>query len=388
MKKISIFGSTGSIGSSAISIIEQFPEKFQIVGLSARSQLEKLRIQAETFRVPYLVVENEESRHWLLRHLNYRPEILVGDEGLILLSQLEDLEILIVGITGIKGLIPAYYGLLAGKRVALANKESLVCAGDLINQAIKAGCGELIPVDSEHSSLFQLFCCEKRSYIRKLILTASGGPFWQWPKEAFENITPEMALKHPTWRMGPKITIDSATLMNKGFEVIEAHQLFGFPPEAIEVLIHPQSVVHALVETVDGALFAHLSLTDMRLPIAYALSYPERWNLPLRPLNLSEISGLSFHPVDFEKFPCLRLAYDALNAGFPYPLILEASDEVLVEAFLEGKIGFTEIPLFLEKTLNEFKFTEGNCKTVEEVLTLHSKVKDFTLNLLKMRQSR
>lgn len=385
MKRIIIFGSTGSIGSSALSIIKQFPDKYQIIGLTARSQLEKLKVQAETFRVPYLVVENEEGRKWLQANLNYKPEIFVGDEGLRILSQLDEVEVLIVGITGIKGLIPAYYGLLAGKRVALANKESLVCAGNLVNQALLSGRGELIPVDSEHSSLFQLFCCERRSYIRKIILTASGGPFWQWPLEAFEKITPEMALKHPTWQMGPRITIDSATLMNKGFEVIEANQLFGFPAERIEVLIHPQSVVHSLIETVDGSLFAHLSLADMRLPIAYALSYPERLNLPLKTLNLAEISGLSFHPVDFSKFPCLKLAYEALKAGFPYPLILESADEVLVEAFLEGKIKFTEIPLFLEKTLNEFKFTRAWKETVEEILTLHSEVKAFTEEMIYKR---
>lgn len=385
MKRIIIFGSTGSIGSSALSIIKQFPDKYQIIGLTARSQLEKLKVQAETFRVPYLVVENEEGRKWLQANLNYKPEIFVGDEGLRGLSQLDEVEVLIVGITGIKGLIPAYYGLLAGKRVALANKESLVCAGNLVNQALLSGRGELIPVDSEHSSLFQLFCCERRSYIRKIILTASGGPFWQWPLEAFEKITPEMALKHPTWQMGPRITIDSATLMNKGFEVIEANQLFGFPAERIEVLIHPQSVVHSLIETVDGSLFAHLSLADMRLPIAYALSYPERLNLPLKTLNLAEISGLSFHPVDFSKFPCLKLAYEALKAGFPYPLILESADEVLVEAFLEGKIKFTEIPLFLEKTLNEFKFTKAWKETVEEILALHSEVKAFTEGMIYKR---
>lgn len=385
MKRIIIFGSTGSIGSSALSIVDQFPDKYQIIGLTARSQLEKLKVQAETFRVPYLVVESEEGRKWLQANLNYKPEIFVGDEGLRVLSQLDEVEVLIVGITGIKGLIPAYYGLLAGKRVALANKESLVCAGNLVNQALLSGGGELIPVDSEHSSLFQLFCCEKRSYIRKIILTASGGPFWQWPLEAFEKITPEMALRHPTWKMGPRITIDSATLMNKGFEVIEANQLFGFSAETIEVLIHPQSVVHSLIETVDGSLFAHLSLADMRLPIAYALSYPERLNLPLKTLNLAEISGLSFHPVDISKFPCLKLAYEALKAGFPYPLILESADEVLVEAFLERKIKFTEIPLLLEKTLNEFKFTKAWKETVEEILTLHSEVKAFTEGMIHKR---
>lgn len=386
MKGVSIFGSTGSIGTSALSIIEQFSEKFQVIGLTAKSQLEKLKTQAETFKVPYLVVENEESRRWLREKLNYCPEILIGDEGLIALSQLKEVEVVVVGITGIKGLIPAYYGLLAGKRVALANKESLVCAGNLIKQAIRNGNGELIPVDSEHSALFQLFCCEKRSHVRKLILTASGGPFWQWPQDAFEKITPEMALKHPTWKMGPKITVDSATLMNKGFEVIEANQLFDYPPEAIEVLIHPQSIVHALIETTDGAIFAHLSITDMRLPIAFALSYPERWNLPLKTLNLAEITKLSFYPVDLKKFPCLRLAYETLYSGFPYPLILEAADEVIVDAFLKGLIKFTEIPHFLEKTLNEFKFTEATAFTVEEILSLHDRVKEFTKNLLSAKK--
>lgn len=383
MKNLLIFGSTGSIGSSTLKLLEAFRHKYRILGLSARRQLEKLRHQAESFKVPYLVVEDEESATSLKKHLSYKAEILVGDEGLKSLASLPEADTLVVGITGIKGLIPTYYGLKAGKRVALANKESLVCAGDLLKKLAQASKGELLPVDSEHSSLFQLLGCDRRSHIRKLILTASGGPFWHWPLEDFERITPELALKHPTWQMGKRITINSATLMNKGFEVIEAHQLFDFPLSAIEVLIHPQSIVHGLLEMKDGTLLAHMGRADMQIAIAYALSYPERWELPLEPLKLSQIGTLTFHEVDLQKFPCLKLAYEASYQGFPYPLILEAADEVLVSAFLEGKISFLEIPRFLEKTLNEFKFTIRPALDLEDYLALHREAKDFTERLLK-----
>lgn len=386
MKNIVIIGSTGSIGTSAIEVVKEFPDKFRIIGLSAKTQIEKLRVQGETFRVPFLAVETEESAAWLRSQLSYPAEILVGDEGLTRLAQLEEADVVLIGIAGIKGLIPAYYALRAGKRVALANKESIVSAGELLKEIAREHGGEIIPVDSEHSALFQLLRCEEKKYVKRLILTASGGPFLTWDPKDFDKITPDLALKHPTWQMGPRITIDSATLINKGLEIIEAKILFDFPLEAIEVVIHPQSVVHSLVELKDGTILAHLSLPDMRLPISYALNYPERNILSFSTLDLTAIGSLNFQKVDWEKFPGLRLAYDVARLGPPYPLIFEASDEALVEAFLERKISFREISYYIEKTLNEFKFFTKPEKDLNSYLTLHQEVKTFTKQLIERKK--
>lgn len=382
MKNVVILGSTGSIGSSAIEVLKEFPERFNLIGLSARTQLHKLREQAETFKVPFLVVEDYDSLKWLSENLSYKPEILVGDHGLRELASYEAVDIVLVAISGIKALIPTYYALKSGKRVALANKECIISAGNLLRKTALEGGGELLPVDSEHSALFQLLKCEKRAFVKKLILTASGGPFFKWKKEDFHKITPEIALKHPTWQMGAKITIDSATLMNKGFEVLEAMELFDFKPSEIEILIHPQSIVHSLIELLDGSLIAHLSQPDMKISIAYALSYPERLSLPMKSLSLSQIQSITFYEVDRDKFPCLPLAYEVASMGNPYPLILEAADEEVVLAFLNRKISFVQIPYFLEKTLNEFKFSKKQEYHLEDYLQLHQEVVEFTKNLI------
>jgi 1-deoxy-D-xylulose-5-phosphate reductoisomerase len=383
MKNLVIFGSTGSIGRSAIEVVSQFPEKFRIIGLSAKKNVTLLKEQAEAFKVPYLILEDKEQAEKLKQSLSYEAYVLSGDEGLKWLSELEEADLILVGISGLKALIPTYYALKKGKRVALANKECIIAAGSLLKEIAKAFKGEIIPVDSEHSALFQLLKCEKKSYIKKLIITASGGPFFKWDQKDFDKITPELALKHPTWQMGAKITIDSATLMNKGFEVLEAVELFDFPPQRIEVLVHPQSIVHSLIEMVDGSLFAHLSRPDMKIAIAYALSYPERWPLPYSPLNLKEVRELTFYEVDFEKFPCLRLAYEVASQGAPYPLILEAADEVVVEAFLKKRITFKEIPYFLEKILNEFRFTFKPEESLEDYLYLYQQVISFSEEILE-----
>ncbi|MGC9017034.1 MAG: 1-deoxy-D-xylulose-5-phosphate reductoisomerase [Caldimicrobium sp.] len=383
MQNLVIFGSTGSIGRSAIEVVSQFPEKFRIIGLSAKKNVTLLKEQAEAFKVPYLILEDKEQAEKLKQSLSYEAYVLSGDEGLKWLSELEEADLILVGISGLKALIPTYYALKKGKRVALANKECIIAAGSLLKEIAKAFKGEIIPVDSEHSALFQLLKCEKKSYIKKLIITASGGPFFKWDQKDFDKITPELALKHPTWQMGAKITIDSATLMNKGFEVLEAVELFDFPPQRIEVLVHPQSIVHSLIEMVDGSLFAHLSRPDMKIAIAYALSYPERWPLPYSPLNLKEVRELTFYEVDFEKFPCLRLAYEVASQGAPYPLILEAADEVVVEAFLKKRITFKEIPYFLEKILNEFRFTFKPEESLEDYLYLYQQVISFSEEILE-----
>ncbi|MCS7150644.1 MAG: 1-deoxy-D-xylulose-5-phosphate reductoisomerase [Caldimicrobium sp.] len=387
MKNVVILGSTGSIGTSAIEVIKEFPHRFRILGLSAKTNLEKLKLQAETFKVPYLAIEKEEVAKALQSSLSYPAEVYVGDRGLAELAQLDEADIVLISVSGIKGLIPAYYALKSGKRVALANKECLVAAGDLLKNLIREHGGDILPVDSEHSALFQLLKCDERKFVKRIILTASGGPFLNWDIKNYDRITPEMALKHPTWQMGPRITIDSATLMNKGLEVIEAQQLFDFPLEAIEVIVHPQSIIHSLVELKDGSMLAHLSQPDMRLAISYALNYPERSTVNVKPLDLTELASLTFHKVDHERFPSITLAYEAARKGHPYPLILEASDEALVEAFLKGIISFREIPYFIEKIINEFKFTTKPEKDPENYLDFHRQVKDYTLNLIERKRA-
>ncbi|MEZ0344050.1 MAG: 1-deoxy-D-xylulose-5-phosphate reductoisomerase [Caldimicrobium sp.] len=383
MLKLVIFGSTGSIGKSAIEVVSQFPERFKILGLSAKRNLHLLKEQAETFKVPYLFLEDKESAEKLKNALSYKALVFYGNEGLKELAELDEADIVLIGISGLKALIPAYYALKKGKRVALANKECIISAGSFLKKIAEKHGGEIIPVDSEHSALFQILRCDKKAFVKRLIITASGGPFFKWDLKDFDKITPELALKHPTWQMGAKITIDSATLMNKGFEVLEAVELFDFSSRDIEVLIHPQSVVHGLVEMVDGALLAHLSKPDMKIAIAYALSYPERWPLSFSPLNLKELKELTFYEPDFEKFPCLRLAYEVAEKGAPYPLILEAADEVVVEAFLKKRISFLEISYFLEKILNEFTFTFKPSENLEDYLSFYQQVISFSEELIE-----
>jgi 1-deoxy-D-xylulose-5-phosphate reductoisomerase len=382
VKKVLLFGATGSIGKQTLDIISRFRDRFTLLGISGKSRLDNLLEISERFRPPLIALPDEESVSYLAERLSYKPEFFVGDEGLARMASEPSADVAVVAISGIKGLIPAYYALKTGKRVALANKESIIGGGFLLLSCSQSSGGEIIPVDSEHSALFQLLQKYGESSLRKVYLTASGGPFIDWALEDLEKVTPELALKHPTWKMGEKITIDSATLMNKGFEVIEAAVLFNLSPERIEVLIHPQSTIHALVELVDGTIFAHLSKPDMRLPIAYALFYPERPTLDVADLSFNPSLTLNLFPPDFQRFPCLALAYSALKLGHPYPLILEASDEVAVPAFLEGRIKFTDIPRVLEKTLNEFTI-RYKPSTVDEILAFHEEVKNFTEEMIK-----
>lgn len=385
MKNIIIFGATGSIGRSTLDIIRAQKNRFKILGLTAKSQVKVLRKLAEEFKPNYLVIEKEADAEYLKRSLSYSPEILWGDEGLKELALLPSVDLVIIGISGIKGLIPTYYALKSGKKVAIANKESLIVAGKLLKKIAKENQGELIPVDSEHSALFQLLQKEEYSKIEKLYLTASGGPFYEMPINKFSKITPKMAINHPTWKMGAKISIDSATLMNKGFEVLEASVLFDFPIEKIKVLIHPQSIVHALIKLIDGSYLAHLSIPDMKIPISYALNFPERIKIPIKELELEEIGTLVFKKPDFQKFPCLKIAYEVGKMGDPYPLILEAADEVVVDAFMKKKITFDKIPFFIEKTLKDFKMDLKNFKNIEEILFLHKEICFFTQKLIEER---
>ncbi len=383
MKNLVIFGATGSIGNSTIEFVKSCPDKFKIIGLSARSRIKELKQLSETFKVPYVVVEKEEDAKILSSSLNYSAQVLWGDEGLKDLASLDLVDIAVIGISGIKALIPTYYALKAGKRVAIANKECIISVGSFLKEVAKKSGAELLPVDSEHSAFFQLLQKEKKEHIEKLIITASGGPFYKTPIKEFSKITPEMAISHPTWKMGKKISVDSATLMNKGFEVLEAMVLFDFPLDKIEVVIHPQSLVHGIIKLIDGCYLMHLSSPDMKIAIAYALNYPERIKLPIKSLDLTATKYLIFEKPNFKKFPCLKLAYKVGKLGGVYPLILEAADEVVVDAFLNRKITFDKISYFLEKTLNEFKIPSINLKDINETLEFHKKVCEFTENLIK-----
>jgi 1-deoxy-D-xylulose-5-phosphate reductoisomerase len=349
MKQIVILGSTGSIGCNTLRVVESFKGEFGVAALGAGSNVELLAEQIKRHRPRVVSVSDEESAEKLRYELKRRnvvaqPKIGVGVEGLSEVATCDGAEIVIGGVVGALGLLPTYRALEMGRRVALANKETLVVAGELMTRAAEKSGAELLPVDSEHNALHQCLQGQQRREVKRLILTASGGPFRNSSKDEIENATPAQALKHPTWRMGAKITIDSATLMNKGLEVIEARWLFGASADEIDIVVHPQSVVHSMIELVDGSILAQMGVTDMRHAIQYALTYPERRESQLPPLDLTALSKLEFFPPDTEKFPCVCLAYQALRAGGTAPAVLNAANEVAVAAFLDEEIKFGDIP--------------------------------------------
>lgn len=353
MKQVAILGSTGSIGCNTLRVIEAFKTEFGVAALGAGSQVELLAEQVEQFRPRVVSVSDDASADKLRYELKARnvvalPEIFTGIEGLTEVAAVEGAEIVIGAVVGALGLVPTYRALELGRRVALANKETLVVAGELMTKAAERSGAELLPVDSEHNALHQCLRGENRRELKRLILTASGGPFRNASKQEIEQATPAQALNHPTWRMGAKITIDSATLMNKGLEVIEAHWLFQCSADEIDIIVHPQSVVHSMIELIDGSIIAQLGVTDMRHAIQYALTYPERRNSLLPQLDLASLSKLEFFPPDPEKFPCLKLAYRALRAGGTMPAVLNAANEVAVAAFLNEKIKFGDIPRLIQ----------------------------------------
>lgn len=371
MKKISILGSTGSIGCNTLRVVEAFNDEFSVVALGAGSNIELLAKQIEQFRPRLVSVNDESSAEKLRRKLKEIgvakiPQIGLGVDGLCEVATAEEAEIVIGAVVGALGLLPTYKALEMGKRVALANKETLVIAGELMTRAAERSRAELLPVDSEHNALHQCLRGEKREELKRLILTASGGPFRNASREEIEQATPAQALKHPTWRMGAKITIDSATLMNKGLEVIEAHWLFNCSAEEIDVVVHPQSVVHSMIELIDGSIIAQLGVTDMRHAIQYALTYPERRRSQMPSLDLAGLSKLEFSDPDTEKFPCLKLAYQALKAGGTMPAVLNAANEIAVAAFLDGKIKFGEIARLIQLACENHKPREA--KTLDIVL--------------------
>jgi 1-deoxy-D-xylulose-5-phosphate reductoisomerase len=351
VQQIALFGSTGSIGVNTLDVIRRNPGRYAARYLTANSQVDLLEAQIAEFHPSAVAVRDAEA--WsTLRRRNPKCEVLCGDDGILELARRNDYDILVGALVGFAGLKSTVEAVKLGKRICLANKETLVVAGELLTALAAQSGSEIIPIDSEHSAIYQCLVGESNEYVRRIILTASGGPFRTWPKESFNEITVEKALRHPKWVMGRKITIDSATLMNKGLEVIEAKWLFGQPLEKIEVVVHPQSIVHSLVEFIDGSIKAQLGAPDMRLPIQYALSAPERLNESYDRLDLLTAGPLEFEAPDTEKFPCLRLAREAGEKGGLYPCILNAANEIAVHAFLEKKIAFTEIPELIASALN------------------------------------
>lgn len=381
VKNLSILGSTGSIGVSTLEIIAAHPERFRVVALTAGYNLDLFQRQVRAFNPDIVAVVDAGDAEQLRQDLGAdAPEILSGVEGLIACASHPDIDMAVSAIVGAAGLVPTMAAIEAGKDIALANKETLVTAGSLVMEAIEKAGVKLYPVDSEHSAIFQSLEGHRERDVRRLILTASGGPFRDRHPDTFGEITLEDALAHPNWNMGRKITIDSATMMNKGLEVIEAHWLFNLPGDQIDVHIHPQSIVHSMVEYVDGSVIAQLGIPDMKTPIAYALSYPERLALDLPPLDLCQLGKLTFQPPDLQQFPCLELAYQALAEGGSAPAVLNAANEIVVGAFLDRRIGFTDIPDLIRATLDKHQVSSLN--SIEEVLLVDRWAREETSSSL------
>ncbi|MGE4558623.1 MAG: 1-deoxy-D-xylulose-5-phosphate reductoisomerase [Desulfobulbus sp.] len=353
MKRIALLGSTGSIGTNVLAIVRQFPDRFNVVGLSAGSNIELLSQQVREFSPECISIADPALVAPLAELLppSYRSRIVCGGEGNCAVATLSEADMVVTAVVGATGLLPTLAAIRAGKDVGLANKETLVMAGRLVIEEVRRHQVRLLPIDSEHSAIFQALEAGRNEDVAKLILTASGGPFRTWSLQDLMQAAPEQALAHPNWSMGRKISIDSATLMNKGLEVIEARWLFDVEPERIEVVVHPQSIVHSLVEYQDGSVVAQLGIPDMRIPIAYALTYPERLPLNLPRLRLSHCSDLSFEQPDLLRFPALQMAFTALRTGGIQPAVLNAANEVAVESFLRGQIGFLDIARVVEHSL-------------------------------------
>ena len=379
MKKISILGSTGSIGSQALQIIDENPDKYKVCALSGASRLNKLAEQIKNYRPEYAVVADRVNADKFQAEFP-ETKILSGKEGLNYISSQIECDLVLNSLVGMMGLEPTYNAIQAGRDIALANKETLVAGGELIIQAVRDNDVALLPVDSEHSAVFQCMEGYDEAQVRKIILTASGGPFRGKTLKELGSVTLEEALNHPKWTMGSKITIDSATLMNKGLEVIEARWLFDLPAEKIDVIVHPQSIIHSMVEYEDHAIMAQLGYPDMKIPISFAFEYPYRLKNDLKPLNFAEIKELTFEAPDYGTFKCLRLAYDAIRQGGSYPVALNAANEVLVGMFLKNRIKFLDIQDNIEKILVNHK-PEYNL-SLEDVLRIDSATRRVTEELM------
>jgi 1-deoxy-D-xylulose-5-phosphate reductoisomerase len=379
MKKILLLGSTGSIGVNVLNVVKNFPDKFRITALTVNTRIDLLEPQIKEFSPEVVVVTNTAAGEELKKRINNKCKVYTGVEGLCRIAAETDYDIFVGAMVGSAGLLPTVEAVKRGKRIALANKETLVVAGELITSLAKTYNSEIIPIDSEHSAIFQCIVGEKSSEIEKLILTASGGPFLKKNKEELNRVTVKEALNHPNWSMGNKITIDSASLMNKGLEIIEAQWLFGLHPDKIEVLVHPQSIIHSMVQFVDGSIKAQLGLPDMKLPIQYALTYPERMGNGFERTKLAEIGKLTFEKPDMDKFECLKLAYYAMEQGGTAPCTLNAANEVAVDKFLKGEINFNKIPVLISKALEKIK--NYHSPDLKLIFDCDRETRDLVMNL-------
>jgi 1-deoxy-D-xylulose-5-phosphate reductoisomerase len=356
MTQLTIIGSTGSVGRNTLKVVEHLADRFSVFALSAHSSVELLADQVATFHPKVVAVSDAARRDEFQFHCKRRgihlPDIVIGEDGLRNIASAPEVDTVVSAAVGAAGLVPTHAAVAAGKTVALANKEAMVLAGELLSLVASRTGARIIPVDSEHSALDQCLRSGQRGEVQRLILTASGGPFRETPAHRLEHVTPEEALNHPTWKMGKRITIDSATLMNKGLEVIEARWLFDIPPERVDIMVHPQSIVHSMVEFTDGSTIAQLGTADMRQPIQYALTWPDRLQSCVPRLDWKDVSRLDFMPPDMEKFPCIGLAYRAIHLGGTAPAVINAADEIAVAAFLAGQIPFTGIPSLIEAALD------------------------------------
>jgi 1-deoxy-D-xylulose-5-phosphate reductoisomerase len=388
LKRVAILGSTGSIGQSTLSIVERYPERFAVVSLAAGHNVDAAFAQCLRWRPRVVSLASEECAGELARRLRAEGlsqiETVWGTEGTVRVATLPEADFVVSAIVGVAGLEATYAAVQAGKTIGLANKEAMVAAGEILIAEARKNNVALLPIDSEHNAVHQCMRAGRRQEVRQIWLTASGGPFRTLPASEFASITVEQALHHPTWVMGRRITIDSATLLNKGLEIIEACRLFDLPPGAVRVTVHPQSTVHSLVEYVDGSLLAQISVTDMRLPILYALSYPERVPSDLT-FDMQALADLQFEPPDFSRFPCLRLAYEAAEIGGSHAIALNAADEVAVEAFLERVIPFTGIPATIEKVLETT--VETHPVTIGEVLAADSEARRRSREIVAQAQA-
>lgn len=387
MKNLSLLGSTGSIGVNVLNIVRQFPHRFKICGLTAGRNVKLLCDQVLEFSPKLISVIDEQHADELCAMLpaEFRDRVRYGSEGNKIVAAMDDVDMTICAVVGAAGLLPTIAAIEAGKDIGLANKETLVVAGRIVMDKVRTHQVQLLPIDSEHSAIFQALEAGRREDVSQLILTASGGPFLHTSEVDLRNVTCDDALDHPNWSMGRKISIDSATLMNKGLEVIEARWLFDMAPESISVVVHPQSIVHSLVEYKDGSVIAQLGIPDMKIPIAYALSYPERIELGLKPLNLWQCSDLEFYEPDYNRFPALRLAFEALKRGGTGPAVLNAANEEAVAAFLDEKISFPEISAIVEQTMGHVE--GGNDMELEELIAADSEARRFAQSLITRSSS-
>ena len=384
-KTLTVLGSTGSVGQNTLDLVERNQKTFRIKALTGNQNVKLLAKQAKFHRPELLVIGNKEQYSDLIKELDGFPvRVEAGYEGLIEAADL-DTDLVMASIVGTAGLLPTMRAAKRGATIALANKECLVCAGSLLINEVENSGGVLIPVDSEHNAIFQVFDFDQTRAVKNLILTASGGPFREKTIKEMATVRPREALAHPNWRMGPKITIDSATMMNKGLELIEAFYLFPVNIDQIKILVHPQSIVHSMVSYVDGSVLAQLGSTDMRIPISYALGWPDRIETPVESLNLTEISSLTFEKPDFQKFPSLKLAQNALKAGKIGPILLNSANEIAVSSFLENKISFLEIAEIVEDVLSVAQFKEP--KTIEDIVHIDLEGRKIAENMVNCKNS-